>query len=198
MNLSRYTGRLNELRGKLQEDVARIKANRDLNQEAKDREIAKLQRYTRAEYTAERKAAEERLEADLADARRRANPKAEPVEDTQAELLNEMRRQRVERELGAEWEARGGGPTLQEYEDALEAGDTDRAEVMEIFGPANIQNGDIRDEFTRKVQENRAARLSDEQREALEEQRELEQARYELGVTLAMQDRVVQDEVGAA
>ena len=182
---------LRQLIDGLRTRIGDIKDDRTTSAEEKARLIREAKENFRENYDRERRNVMEGLETRRVAAFRIAHPaeQAPPGEDTQAEILREQRRERVHRELTAEWAGRGSGPTVQEYEAALTGGDELRVEAMEIYGPAAISNEDSRRLFAGKVKEMRAARMPEERRRAFEELEELERTRYEVEVALAFLDK---------
>lgn len=188
MDLSKYTGKINELLRQAEERIRQFRVDPDLNEDAKAREIAGVQQNLRQQYPVERADAESLVEMDRKMAFRRAYPVEGTEGDSQAQIARELRRARVRDDLQALWEGRGGGPTLEEYNNAIATGDELRIEVIETYGPRMIQNDGVRQQFVAAVQENQRARMTDDQRQALEELETLQKAKYELAVALNFKD----------
>lgn len=182
---------LRQLIDGLRTRIRDIKDDRAASAEEKARLVREAKEAFRVNYDRERRNVMEELEAHRVTAFRTAHPseQAPPGEDVQAEILREQRRERVHRELTAEWAGRGSGPTVQEYEAALASGDELRVEAMEIYGPAAIAGEDSRRLFAARVKEMREARMPEEQRRAFEELVELERTRYEVEIALGFMDK---------
>lgn len=188
MDLSRWTGSLNELLKQTGERIKKVQGDPDLSREAKARKITELQQDFREEYARTRQDAEANLEVDRKMTLRRANPTEEVDSDNQTQIAKELRRARIRDDLRATWEARRGGPSIQDLESAIVSGDDLLVEVLETYGPNHIANEDVRRQFSRRVEENRRARMTDDQKAAQEELESLEKARLELGVALHFKD----------
>lgn len=182
---------LRDLQDALRERLRELREDKSISPEERIRLTRQEQERYREAYRQGRADLLEDLEVRRIVAYRKAHPAEQPGEDTQAEILREQRRERIHRELTGTWAGRGpdGGPTLQEYETALASGDELVIEAMEIYGPGAIGNEDMRSQFSRRVQESRAARMPDEQREAFEELAEIDREKYETQVALGFMDQ---------
>lgn len=187
MDLSKYTQRLKSLQEDARTAIQRVKEDGDLSHEAKTRKIGEIQSEFRWAYSEERKRATEQFENERRDAYRRAHPVEQPGNDTQGEILKELRRARVERDLFARWD-NGVGPTLNDYQRVLDRGDTEEIEAYERHGISRA-TGDGAAQFKHQVRENQRSRMSEEQRGAVDELEELEGSEMEFGVAVAFVDR---------
>lgn len=165
-------------------EIRRIRSDRSLSEEQRAFYISELQTKGRDEYAAARKKADDKLDSQRQDATSRRYPV-----ETGGDVATELRLSRIREELRAQWEARDSGPSLQEYERAVQTGDDLRAQVIERFGPGHVSNSDMRHQLTRRVEEVEAARMTDDQRAADAELARLDQVELNHRMAQEQQDR---------
>ena len=180
--------KLRDLQQGLRDRLRELREDKTISQEERARLTRQEQERYREAYRRERADLLEDLEARRIVADRKAHPAERPGEDTQAEILREQRRERIHRELTAQWAGRDGGPTLQEYEAALASGDELRIEALEVYGPGAITNDDMRTQFSRRVRESRRERMPEEQVQAFGELEQIDREKYETQVALGFLD----------
>ncbi len=179
------TEKLNEMKAKHRERVAAIRADGDLTHEAKERRIQELGTKHHAEVRAEEERITSALQGDIENAYKRAHGPG-PSLDAAAEL----RLARLREEVRDDLEAKRMDP-LRGYEEAVRAGDKERAAVIGRMGHRYLE-GFRRQRLAELVQEN----MPEKDREARRRLQELEQEQQDLEAGLAMQ-RMARGRVGA-
>lgn len=165
-------------------EIRGIRNDRSLSEEQRAFYIRELQEKGRDQYAANRKKADDKLEATRRDATRRRYP----VEDFGGDVGTELKLSRIREELLSQWRARGDGPTLAEYERALATGDDLRARVMQTSGPEHINNTDMRLQFQRRISQVEEGSMTDDQRAADAELKGLDQVELNHRYAQGMQD----------
>ncbi len=127
------TEKLNELKAKHRERVAQIRADKDLTYEARERRV----REEGEKYHAARKAEEERVTAALRDDIEGAYRKAHGP-DPSLDAAAELRLARIREEVRDDLEAKRLDP-IRGYEEALRAGDKERAGVIGKMGARYLE-----------------------------------------------------------
>lgn len=183
-----WLNNLTELRSRYEADVAQVRGNGDLTEKAKAERIKELTQKFEDSYIKEKREVEATLERTERQLYKKAHAREEGTGDVQADLLREMRQQRVERDLLDVWEQRGDGPTLEEYELAVLRGDEDELAAYERLGPRRIKDAWQRQAFAERAEEGRQERMPQEKRRAIEELKEFEEERGKLGYALAVRD----------
>ncbi len=179
------TEKLNEMKAKHREMVAAIRADQDLTHKAKERivreETEKHHEAVRAE--------EEKVTGALKDEIEGAYKKAHgPGQHLDA--VAELRLARIREEVKDDLEAKRMDP-LRGYEEAVRAGDKERAGVIGKMGGRYLE-GFRRARLAELVEEN----MPEKDREARRRLQELEQEQQDLEAGLAMQ-RMARGRVGA-
>jgi len=189
MAMASSAKKLRDLQQGLRDRLRELREDKTISAEERARLVREEQERYREAYRREKTDLLEDLEARRIVAYKKAHPAEKPGADTQAEILREQRRERIHRELTAQWAGRNGGPTLEEYEAAIASGDELRIEALEVYGPGAITNDDMRAQYTRKVAESRSARMPEEQVRAFEELEELDREKFETNIALGFMDK---------
>lgn len=188
---------INALRDQFDESVAEVMADEDLTQAAKARRVRELAEDFRGRYDAEKRELEEAMEGHKRSLTRKAYPAEKIGEDVQRELLEEIRGQRIERDIATRAEAGGFNP-IEALEDARYRGDTARQAIIERIGKRYLPDDEShRREFERLLEESRRERMTPGQRAGLEELEAFERLAGELGQALALTDRTVKARLDA-
>ncbi len=170
------TEKLNEMKAKHRKRVAEIRADADLNDGAKERRVKEEGAKHYQEVRAEEERITSALRDDIEGAYKRAHGPG-PSLDAAAEL----RLARIREEVRDDLEAKRLDP-LRGYEEAVRAGDKERAGVIGKMG-ARYLEGFRRQRLAELVEENMPQR----DREARRKLQELEREREDLALGLAMQ-----------
>lgn len=181
-----FAAPLRRLREEHDQEVARLRNNPDLTDEAKDRWIAEVSEKHRREVAEEVEVVRDRMGSYLSRYRAIARVTDEPED--------EVRYARKEREFMAKVQA-GRRPDLESYWEAIESGDRDLVRVFEVHGALYIEDHGKRNEFTAEVERQKQARLTDEQKLARQRVRELQakQNDIEMGLRAGAFGREVRD-----
>lgn len=132
---------------------ARIKADEDLTPDAKWRKVRELDKeHAAARAEAERRIAE-RLEADAESAFKRAHGPERHHLSAEEETARELRLARIRAEITDAFEA-GRQDPIRAYEQAVRAGDMERAEVIGKVGERHLDDHTRRGRLRRLVEEN--------------------------------------------
>jgi hypothetical protein len=172
------TEKLNEMKAKHRKRVAEIRADQDLTFEARERRVKEEGEKFDAALRAEEERVTSKLREEVEDAYKRAHGPG-PSLDAAAEL----RLARLREEVRDDLEARKMDP-LRAYEEAVRAGDTERAGVIGKIGPRYLE-GFRRVRLAELVEEN----MPERDRRARQKLAELEREQEDLEVGLAMQRR---------
>ncbi|MDP9476540.1 MAG: hypothetical protein M3R38_12805 [Actinomycetota bacterium] len=170
------TEKLNEMKAKHRERVAAIRADADLTHEAKERRVKEEGAKHHEEVRAEEERITSALRDDIEGAYRKAHGPG-PSLDAAAEL----RLARIRAEVQDDLEAKRLDP-LRGYEEAVRAGDAERAGVIGKMGGRYLE-GFRRMRLAELVEKN----LPERDREARRRLQELEREREDLALGLAMQ-----------
>ncbi len=170
------TAKLDELKTKHRERVAKIRAYEDLTPEAKARRIREEQQ----EYDEARRAEEERVTSRLRDEIEDAYRSAHGPGPT-LDAAQELRLARIREEVRDDFEVRNMD-ALTAYEQALRAGDRERADVIGKMGGRYLE-GFRRQRLADLVAEN----MPEKERRARKRLAELEAEQADLKTGLAMQ-----------
>ncbi len=181
---------LAELRNRYEADVTQVKNNEDLKERVKAERIKELTEEFERSYIEEKRKTEAALERTGRALYQKAHASEEGAGDIQADLLREMRRQRIERDLLDKWETRGDGPTVEEYEEALLRGNEDELAVYESYGPRRVRDQDQRQAVVERIERGRRERMTPERRRALEELKSFEKERDHAEYAMALQDQL--------
>ena len=184
---------INALRDRFEAQVAEVESNPDLTQAAKAGRARELAEGFQRAYLAEKVELTEAMEQHRRNLTRKAYPADTIGNDVQRELLEEMRGQRIEREIHAQAEG-GGFDPVEALKDARYRGDTARQAVIERVGKRYLpQDSAYHKEFARLVEEARRERMTPAQLSALEELQAFEHQQGEMSQALGLTDRLVQD-----
>lgn len=176
------TEKLSEMKAKHRERVAHIRADKDLTHEAKECRVKELGMKHHEEIRAE----EEGVTAALCDETEAAYRKAHgpgPSLDAASELRQARLREEVREEVRDDLES-GRVDPIRGYEEAVRAGDTERAAIIGKMGGRYLE-GFRRMRLAELVEENAPER----DRKARENLAELEREREDFEVGLALQRR---------
>ncbi len=170
-----FAAPLRRLREAYDEEVGKVRSDSYLSEEGKSRKLAELSEAHRREVREEVEVVRDRMNSYLSRYRAIAKVDDEPQD--------ELRYSRLEREFMAKVR-QGRIPDLASYLDAIESGDRDLVRVVEVHAPLYIEDVGKRNEFNAEVENQRQARLSDEQKLARQRVRELQAKRddFELGL----------------
>lgn len=172
------TEKLNAMKDKHRKRVADIRGDADLTHEARERRIKELTTKHHEEVRAEEERVTSALEGEVEAAYRKAHGPG-PALDTAAEL----RLARLREEVRDELDAKRLDP-IRGYEEAVRAGDTERAGVIGKIAPRYLE-GFRRVRLAELVEEN----MPERDREARQKLRELEREKEDLDMGLALQRR---------
>lgn len=138
------------------EEKAKIRAFEDLTYEAKERKVRALG----LEHAGKRKEAEkaiaDRLKSEEEAAFRKAFGPAPSTLSAEQQVARELRLQRLRAEAIADFDGGHQDPLIN-YERAIRAGDTERAEVIGKVGPKYLTNPSRRQRLSQLVSENEPA-----------------------------------------
>lgn len=172
------TEKLNEMKAKHRKRVAEIRADQDLTFEARERRIKELAAKHHEEIRAEEERVTAALREEVEDAYKRAHaPGPSP------DAAGELRLARLREEVRDELDTKRLDP-IRGYEEAVRAGDKERAEVIGKIGPRYLE-GFRRMRLAELVEEN----MPESDRRARQKLAELEREQEDLNVGLAMQRR---------
>lgn len=172
------TEKLNEMKAKHRERVAQIRADGDLTHEAKERRIKELGAKHHEEIRAEEERVTTALRNEIEGAYRKAHGPGPSLD-----AADELRLARIRDEVRDELEAKRMDP-LRGYEEAIRAGDKERAAVIGKMGGRYLE-GFRRMRLAELVEEN----LPESERKAREKLANLEREREDLEMGLAVQRR---------
>jgi hypothetical protein len=179
------TEKLAAMKAKHRERVAQIRADADLTHEAKERRVKE----EGAKHHEEIRAEEERVTAAVREEVENAYMKAHGP-GQRLDAVAELRLARIREEVKDDLEAKRMDP-LRGYEEAVRAGDKERAGVIGKMGGRYLE-GFRRQRLAELVQEN----MPEKDREARRRLTELEREQGDLALGLAMQ-RAARGRVGA-
>ncbi len=173
--ISMRTEKLNELKAAHREKVARIRADRDITLEARERRVREETQKFDAVRRAEEDSISHALDAEIERAYRAAHGPAGKLDAT-----GELRMARLREEIKDELDTKRLDP-IRGYEQAVRAGDTERASVIAKIGPRYL------DGFRRmRLGELVEANLPEKEREARQKLARLEREREDLQVGLGL------------
>lgn len=172
------TEKLNEMKAKHRERVAQIRADGDLTHEAKERRIKELGAKHHEEIRAEEERVTAALKGEIEGAYRKAHGPGPSLD-----AADELRLARLREEVRDELDAKRLDP-IRGYEQAVRAGDKERAAVIGKIGPRYLE-GFRRMRLAELVEEN----LPESERKARQRLAELEREGEDLEMGLAMQRR---------
>jgi len=138
------------------EEAARIRGSADLNDEAKERKIRELGREHAEKRKEAEKAVADRLEAEAEAAFRKAFGPGRTTLSAEQEAARELRLSRIRAEVVDHFEGGHQDPLIN-YERAIRAGDTERAEVIGAVGPKYLQEPARRQRLGQLVAQNEPA-----------------------------------------
>ena len=170
-----------EMDAEFQEEKSRIRGSEDLNDEAKERKVRELgQEHAEKRKEAE-KAIEDQLKAEEEAAFRKAFGPGRTTLSAEQETARELRLQRIRAEVVDHFEGGHQDPLIN-YERAIRAGDTERAEVIAVVGPKYLTDPARRQRLGQLVAQNEPA----DRRRAKETLVKVEGAKrtHELGTAL--------------
>lgn len=174
--MTQRTQKLNEMKARHRERVSQIRADQDITREARERRI----REEGQKFDAVRRAEEERITVALNNeveaAFRAAHGSARALDAT-----GELRLARLREEVRDELDSKRLDP-LRGFEQAVRAGDRERASVIAKVGPRYLE-GARRQRLAELVEAN----LPEKDREARQKLARLEREREDLALGLSMQ-----------
>jgi hypothetical protein len=183
---------INALRDRFEAEVAEVTSNPDLTQAAKAARARELAAGFQRAYEAEKAELTEAMEQHHRTLTRKAYPAERVGNDVQRELLEEMRGQRIEREIHAQAEG-GGFDPVEALKEARYRNDTARQVVIERVGKRYLpQDSAYHTEFARLVEEARRERMTPAQLSALEQLGAFEHQQGEISQALGLVDSIVQ------
>ncbi len=196
MNLLQYAvpqfaAPMRRLREAYDEEVGKVQNDSYLSEEGRGAKLAELSEKHRQQSREEVEVVRDRMGSYLSRYRAIARVNDEPDD--------EIRYARLEREFMAKVQA-GRIPDLPSYWEAIESGDRDLVRVVEVHAPLYIEDVGKRNEFNAEVENQRQARLSDEQKLARQRVRELQAKRddFELGLRHGAFGETAKDVAGLA
>lgn len=162
---------LEKLANDARKKAGAIRRDADLTEQAKARRLSELVREVRPGVEEELDAVDDGYENDLAALRAKAEATTSRT-DIREQMVYEMQRARIERNLVARWTL-VGPPSQEEYAEILASGDDVAAEVYEDLAPTYAEKGG-RAFLLDALREGKEQRRSPEQRRADDEARSLE------------------------
>lgn len=190
MDTSMRTQKLDGLKAEHRRAVAAVRADKDLNEDAKRRRIDELHREHAPDLEAESSRILGELDARIESQYRKAH--GEPKKGggyrgslgAQEEAARELRLARVREEVRDDLE--GGVDALMAYKEAVRLGDAERAGIIGRMGPRYLKGDSVRRQrLAELVEEN----MPESQRDAKREHERLQAQRRNLEIGFALQRR---------
>jgi len=171
-----------EIDAEFRAEKSRIRGSEDLNDEAKQRKVRELGQEHATRRKEAEKAVADRLKAEEEAAFRKAFGPAPSTLSADEQVARELRLQRLRAEAIADFDG-GLKDPLIDYERAVRAGDTERAEVLAAVGPRYLTDPARRQRLRQLASENEPDAI----RKAKKRLGEIEGAKFthELGPALS-------------
>ncbi len=186
MDTSERTKQLDQMRAAHREEVAAVRADRDLTQDAQSRRVDELERGFAERFDEEAARVMAGIDAEIERAYKAAHGAPEKrgvgsYTDHQEETARELRLARIREEVRDDLE--GGLDPLLAYQEAVRLGDKERADVLGRMGPRYLKETTRKQRLRELVEE----QLPESRRRAKKDLERLEAEKRSLDLGFAMQ-----------
>ncbi len=186
MDTSERTKQLDQMKASHREEVAAVRADGDLTQDAQNRRLTELERGFNEAFDEETLRVMAGIDAEIEAAYRKAHGAPEKrgvgsYTDHQEETARELRLARIREEVRDDLE--GGLDPLLAYQEAVRLGDKERADVLGRMGPRYLKETTRKQRLRELVEE----QLPESRRRAKKDLERLEAEKRSLDLGFAMQ-----------